>query len=522
MPTYKSRLESCLRRRLKPEELEDQNLYWLPYGKSPDRYYRRRDSPDGFNRHCKGCCALSRRRSYLKSRPRMLAYQHDYYLAHARELAAASKAYRQRHRPGSPTIFAPTAAGTKTSCSNTAPNIARPRGHNRLATSLLSFSVMRANRAAMITKLRRYAAAFWKRIQDLWLNLQRGLHRTSSPLFLTEFDLPTGWNFPRDFKAKEWTGLLVCQVIGPETANARLLAWWNSPEAFNAPHFQAALGLASPVFQGVMVRRKSNIDQLWKKPGWIFTAFLGLVAILSNLNTLANLLFLAWASPDTVLLLPQEPATIVVSEAKQLVIEANNRTHGDCEVTLNVPVIVPSQGLEIQENTQLGQKLTQGALIQINYNLYPRKTGKYQITFSGTQRAGLLRGSHAVPALECNIEVWPALDANPSVDYKWPTPNGGAVFMVTARHGHPPASLVQYQAVLKGADLSFTGVSHGMITQNSHSGGVAVLIWQAEAKSSPVPQQFEVAVNARTNKDENYWRKLTSELRVNAQSLEKQ
>jgi hypothetical protein len=271
-----------------------------------------------------------------------------------------------------------------------------------------------------------------------------------------------------------------------------------------------------------MVRRKSNIDQWWKRPGWIVTAFLGLVAILSNISTLANLGNSAFASPDAVLLLPREPDMVVLGEGRQLAIELNNRTHGDCGVTLNVPIVIPEKGLEIRENTRLGQKLTEGASIMITYNLYARKTGTYRITFSGTQHAGTLLGSRSVPTLPCTIEVWPAVDANPTVEYKWLTPNGGAVYMVTARHGHPPGPLIQYQAVLKEANLSFTGVSHATVIHNSHEGGVAVLIWQAEAKSSPVPQQFEVIVNGGTNSNENYWRKLRDVLRVDAQSVERQ
>jgi hypothetical protein len=61
-------------------------------------YFRSRRSPDGLYQRCKRCCAESRRRSYLKSRPRILAYQRDYYAAHKAETAVLKKAYRKKHR----------------------------------------------------------------------------------------------------------------------------------------------------------------------------------------------------------------------------------------------------------------------------------------------------------------------------------------------------------------------------------------------------------------------------------------
>lgn len=186
-----------------------------------------------------------------------------------------------------------------------------------------------------------------------------------------------------------------------------------------------------------------------------------------------------------------------------------------------MPAVKPTEGLEVSENSQLAQKLSEGASVLVNYNWNPHKRGKYQITFSGTQRAGILRGSRKVPTLSCSLEVWPALDASPSVQYKWLTPNGGAVFLVTAQHGHPPGPLIQYQAVLNGTELSFAGVNPGTVTHRSHAGGVAVLMWQAEAKYPPSAQQFELTINPATKTNEEYWSKLASRIRIDAQSVEK-
>ena len=61
-------------------------------------YFRSRRSADGLNRRCKSCCAESRRRPYLKSRQRILAYQRDYYAEHKAKTAAVKKAYRTKHR----------------------------------------------------------------------------------------------------------------------------------------------------------------------------------------------------------------------------------------------------------------------------------------------------------------------------------------------------------------------------------------------------------------------------------------
>jgi hypothetical protein len=61
-------------------------------------YSRSRRSGDGRARRCKGCYSLSRRRSYLKSRPRILAHQRDYYAAHKAETTTTKKGYRTKHR----------------------------------------------------------------------------------------------------------------------------------------------------------------------------------------------------------------------------------------------------------------------------------------------------------------------------------------------------------------------------------------------------------------------------------------
>lgn len=369
------------------------------------------------------------------------------------------------------------------------------------------------------------AAAFWKGIQDVWAKFQRGLLRTSSPLFLTEFNVPTGWNFPKQFKAKEWTGLLVCQVIGRDPSNTRLLAWWNSPDSFNVSLFQAELGLQSPVFQGVIARRKSNLDQWqWRKIFLSLFALLGwVVAVFSNINQFAGLWNWAYAHPHMALSLPQEPGIAVLGEPYQLVIEVDNRTHRDCQLSLNKPNVEPHEGLEFRENDALSRKLTEGAPSQtITYNLYARKTGKYQIIFSGSQHAGAFLHPRRVRELRATIQVWSPIDAKLSALYKWPTPTGGAVFEVIARHGHPSSTLVTYQAVLNRAGFGFTGVSPGTIIHKSQGGGVTVIVWQADANSSHVPQEFRLTLNASSTINEESWRKLENEIRVDAQCLANQ
>jgi hypothetical protein len=57
-------------------------------------YYRNRRAPDGLYWNCKRCCAKVRRRYYLKSRKRILAYQRNYDAAHRQE----RQTYRDTHK----------------------------------------------------------------------------------------------------------------------------------------------------------------------------------------------------------------------------------------------------------------------------------------------------------------------------------------------------------------------------------------------------------------------------------------
>jgi hypothetical protein len=350
----------------------------------------------------------------------------------------------------------------------------------------------------------------------------------SAPLFLTEFEVYPTWDFPKDFALKNWTGLLLCQVIDRGTTDARLLAWWDSPASYGAywaSRFKAELMLNDPVFQGVMVRHKREEETWWKKlkkPAVIYSVFVSFVAVLTNITQLTNFKDWALATPEMELLPPKEPEFIVVGEPYTLTINANNHTHSDCEVLLTVPNVKPDKGLAIGEDQPVSRNLAAGGSMDIVYHLNARTAGQYELRFSGTQHSGQWRGWLPLPEHRCKVEVWSAVDPNPRVDFRWLVPDGSAAFLVTARHGHPPGSPIRYQAVLNGDDLSFVDVSPGKIIHNTHSGGVAVLVWQAAARPTRQPQEFEVRVKRETGTDENYWKKLATEFHVNAQYVETQ
>jgi hypothetical protein len=170
----------------------------------------------------------------------------------------------------------------------------------------------------------------------------------------------------------------------------------------------------------------------------------------------------------------------------------------------------------------VSRNLTAGGSTDIVYHLKAQTAGQYELRFFGTQHSGQLRDGLPLAERSCKVEVWSAVDPKPRVDYRWLVPDGSAIFLVTAQHGHPPGSPIQYQAVLNGDDLSFVDVSPGKILHNTHSGGVAVLIWQAPPKPTRLPQEFEVRVKRQTGTNEDYWKNLTREFQVKAQYVETQ
>jgi hypothetical protein len=60
-------------------------------------YYRAPANRDDLLRLCKACCAILRRRRYVKSRQSVLEQQRDYCAAHREEILAARRAHRKEY-----------------------------------------------------------------------------------------------------------------------------------------------------------------------------------------------------------------------------------------------------------------------------------------------------------------------------------------------------------------------------------------------------------------------------------------
>jgi hypothetical protein len=351
-------------------------------------------------------------------------------------------------------------------------------------------------------------------------NRKKGPPQKPPPLFLTEFEIYLEWDFPKHFALKNWAGLLLCQVIDKGATDSRLLAWWDSPASYNAywaARFKADLVLKDPVFQGVVVQHKQEEEKLLEKvknPVVLYSIFISSVALLTNITQIKTFADWAFATPEMELTPPKYPDIAVVGEPFPLLVNANNHTHADCEVLLAVPSVTPKEGLTIGEEGPMSRNLTAGGSIDVIYHLKAQAPGRYEVLFSGTQHSGQWRGWLPLQDRRCELEVWAPVDRHPKVEYGGLAGDGSAVFVVTARHGHPPSS-IRYRAVAIGDQLSFTGVSYGKVVSNTHSGGVAVIVWEAEAfkwepdaKKPHQTQDFAVRIKRETNTDEGSWKNL--------------
>jgi hypothetical protein len=367
---------------------------------------------------------------------------------------------------------------------------------------------------------------------QVYRHKRKPLPRYPAPFFLTEFAVSQNWDFPDDFKIKAWPGLILCQVIGRGAAEARLLAWWDAKASYEdywAIPFQRRLRLAKPVFQGPMVRRELVEVAWWeqlKSPIGLYSIFISLVALVTNIIQFKTFLDWAWAVPDTTLATKEGAASsivVVVGEPYTLTVQAYNNISSEAEVDLSQPTISPSPtegGLTIAETHSQRRKLAVSSPVDIAYHLMVEAPGNYEIDFHGTQHSGQLIGWQPVHGdLKCTIEAWPQVDERPSISYERFTPEGIGVYQVTARHGHPiPDRTLTYRAAVAGDNLVFVGVNRGSVTQNTSNGGVATIVWKATPTITVPckPQEFELTVKSSVTRDEKYWKALVEKFDIGA------
>jgi hypothetical protein len=367
----------------------------------------------------------------------------------------------------------------------------------------------------MLKNLSRIAIRLWERLKGIWMRLVNGLLRASAPIFLTEFQISPNWEFPPDFKIKDFGGLLVCHIINRGTSGARLFAWWDSPTVYTdcwTQDFRRALKLSDPMFLGVMVKRKSNIDHWWKKGTIWYSLAMTMIAIVTNWNSLKSSWNSLFASPDTTLTALKDRVEMVVGDPCQLTINLSNHTRDDCDVRLKAPLVFPNQGLQIQEGI-VERKVTEESALSVVYSFSAQSPRSYDLNISGAQHSGFFPGWKEVKELHCKIVVLPIIDRVPSVEYGGSAADRrSASFIVTARHGHPPGPKVEYRAQISGDDLAFEGVARvngsgsAKITHVSSHGGIAILVWTVDAKATPDQHQFQVTVKRTIETDENYWK----------------
>lgn len=361
---------------------------------------------------------------------------------------------------------------------------------------------------------------------------RKALPKNPAPFFLTEFEIAANWDFPMNFKVKDWHGLILCQVVDRGAPTARLLAWWDSKASYQdywAASFKRGLSLTDPIFRGAMVQRKLIDDAWWeqiKSPIAIYSIFISLVALVTAIIQFKTFLDWAWAIPDTTLAAKEaseKPIVVVVDQPYTLTVEANNNISSEAEVDLDEPTISssPTEGrLTIAETHPQRRKLAVSSPVDVAYHLIVEMPGQYVINFHGTQHSGQLIGWQPIRSdLKLNIDAWPQIDERPTISYERSTPEGIAVFQVTARHGHPLADKgLTYRAAVVGDNLSFVSVSPGSVNDNTSNKGVATIVW----KATPIitlplkPQEFVLTLKSNVTRDEKYWKDLVEKFDIGA------
>ena len=349
--------------------------------------------------------------------------------------------------------------------------------------------------------------------------LCRGM--SAAPPFVTHFTVAAGWTIPGTFAPGDFPGLLECRLQTRDNASALLICTWESQEVYTqafAHLFRTCMGVGVPVFTGYEVRKVGEKKSLKDRLVSGYAGIVTLIAVVTNFGVLGDWATAVLASPA--MSLTVQPWNGPVSQGDNLSLKMDLQNRGAAgELWVNSISSNDPSGLEIAFTPRLFP-LARGAAETVAVPLKVTRSGEFEINVQSTMKAGWLHGLVPLSGLPAvPIVIWPVLDGNPRCEYSGFSGARSAIYRVSARHGHPPAEALSYEATMQHDGNCFFFTVDGEDMKIPRAEDFSSIRWRKKGWALR-EQLFTITVKSKVDRTKEYWESLKIE--VTAVEFEKE